>query len=50
MLPRYSTDPPVAFAAHKIDYLVVGGYAVRFHARLRFAKDMDLSVGPGGEP
>jgi hypothetical protein len=38
-------DLLAVFAAHKVDYLVVGGYAVGFHARPRFTKDMDLWVG-----
>jgi hypothetical protein len=38
-------DLLAAFAAHGVDYLVVGGYAVGFHARPRFTKDIDLWVG-----
>ena len=38
-------DLLAVFAAHKVDHLVVGGYAVGFHARPRFTKDMDLWVG-----
>ncbi len=38
-------DLLAAFAANKVDYLVVGGYAVGFHARPRFTKDIDLWVG-----
>ena len=38
-------DLLAVFAAHKVDYLVIGGYAVGFHARPRFTKDMDLWVG-----
>ncbi len=38
-------DLLVAFAAHDVDYLVVGGYAVGFHARPRFTNDIDLWVG-----
>lgn len=34
------------FAAHKVEYLVVGGYAVAFHGRPRFTKDIDLWVRP----
>jgi hypothetical protein len=37
------------FAAHDVDYLVVGGYAVGFHARPRFTKDIDLWIGPSPE-
>jgi hypothetical protein len=38
-------DLLAVFAAHSVDYLVVGGYAVGFHARPRFTKDIDLWVG-----
>jgi hypothetical protein len=38
-------DLLAVFAIHKVDYLVVGGYAVGFHARPRFTKDIDLWVG-----
>ena len=38
-------DLLAAFAAHEVDYLVVGGYAVGFHARPRFTKDINQSVG-----
>jgi hypothetical protein len=33
-----------AFHAHGIKYLIVGGYAVSFHAQPRAAKDIDLSI------
>ncbi len=33
-----------AFAAHGVKYLVVGGYAVIFHAQPRFTKDIDLLI------
>ena len=42
-------DLLAAFAAHEVDYLVVGGYAVGFHARPRFTKDIDLWVGRAPE-
>ncbi len=42
-------DLLAAFAAHNVDYLVVGGYAVGFHARPRFTKDIDLWVGHSPE-
>jgi hypothetical protein len=38
-------DLLAVFAAHEVEYLVVGGYAVGFHARPRFTKDIDLWVG-----
>ena len=33
-----------AFRAHGVKYLVVGGFAVIFHAQPRFTKDMDLFI------
>ena len=33
-----------AFHAHGVKYLVVGGYAVIFHAQPRFTKDIDLFI------
>jgi hypothetical protein len=33
-----------AFRAHGVKYLVVGGYAVIFHAQPRFTKDIDLFI------
>ena len=35
-----------AFHAHGVKYLIVGGYAVIFHAQPRFTKDMDFFVKP----
>ena len=37
------------FNAHKVEYLVVGGYALAFHAAPRFTGDIDLLVKPDGE-
>jgi len=34
-----------ALAAARAEYLVVGGYAVAFHGRPRFAKDLHLWIG-----
>jgi hypothetical protein len=31
------------FNAHGVKYLIVGGYAVSFHAQPRATKDLDLS-------
>src|SRR5438105_12265634 len=31
-----------AFHAHGVKYLIVGGFAVTFHAQPRFTRDMDL--------
>lgn len=33
--------------AHAVRYLIVGGYAVAFHARPRATKDIDVLVDPG---
>jgi predicted nucleotidyltransferase len=33
-----------AFNAHSVKYLVVGGYAVSFHAQPRTTKDIDLFI------
>ncbi|HET6628683.1 MAG TPA: DUF6036 family nucleotidyltransferase [Woeseiaceae bacterium] len=35
-----------AFNAHKVRYLIVGGYAVSFHAQPRATKDLDLLIDP----
>jgi hypothetical protein len=37
-------DLLAALAAEQVEYLVVGGYAVGFHTRPRFTKDIDLWV------
>ena len=33
-----------AFHAHGVKYLIVGGYAVVFHAQPRFTRDIDLFI------
>ena len=33
-----------AFHAHGVRYLIVGGYAVIFHAQPRFTKDLDIFI------
>jgi hypothetical protein len=38
-----------AFADAEVRYLLVGGYAVAFHARPRFTKDLDLWVEDSAE-
>ncbi len=38
-----------AFADAEVRYMVVGGYAVAFHAKPRFTKDLDLWVSPTAE-
>lgn len=35
--------------AHRVKYLVVGGYAVSLHAEPRATKDLDILVGPSAE-
>lgn len=45
-LPSDFKDILAEFAAHGVEYLVVGGYAVAFHGRPRFTKDIDLWVRP----
>jgi len=42
-------DILVAFATHKVEYVIVGGYAVAFHGQPRFTKDLDLWINPTGE-
>jgi predicted nucleotidyltransferase len=34
------------FASHKVQYALIGGYAVGIHAEPRFTKDLDLLVLP----
>jgi len=35
--------------AHEVRYCIVGSYAVAFHARPRYTKDMDILVEPSAE-
>src|ERR1700679_212830 len=37
------------FNAHGVKYLIVGGYAVSFHAQPRVTKDIDLLVKPDAD-
>lgn len=37
------------FNKHRVEYLVVGGYALAFHGAPRFTQDIDLFVHPTGE-
>jgi len=39
-------DLLAVFADAKVRYLLVGGYAVAFHSRPRFTKDLDIWLGP----
>jgi hypothetical protein len=34
------------FNQHKVEYLIVGGYALAFHGAPRFTRDIDLFVRP----
>jgi hypothetical protein len=34
------------FNVHRVDYLIVGGYALAFHGAPRFTGDLDIFVGP----
>ena len=38
-----------AFSSAEVRYLVVGGYAVTFHARPRYTKDLDVWIDPSPE-
>ena len=46
MLPKDLRELLLAFNAHAVDYLVVGGYAVGVHAEPRATKDLDVFVRP----
>ena len=37
------------FNAHKVDYIIVGGYALAFHGAPRFTGDIDLLVKADSE-
>ena len=37
------------FNAHRVDYLIVGGYALAFHGAPRFTGDLDVLVKPDPE-
>ena len=49
MINRDFRDLLAALSAHDVRYLIVGGYAVTFHARPRFTKDLDVWVEPTAE-
>lgn len=46
MINRDFRDLLAALSAHDARFLIVGGYAVTFHARPRFTKDLDIWVEP----
>ena len=35
-------------AKHRVEYMLVGGYAVAFHGYPRFTKDLDVFYGSAG--
>ena len=37
------------FNAHRVDYMIVGGYALAFHGAPRFTGDVDIFVKPDPE-
>jgi predicted nucleotidyltransferase len=46
MLPEDLKQLLLAFNAHGVEYLIVGGYAVGFYAEPRATKDLDLFIRP----
>lgn len=46
MTNRDFRDLLAALSAHDVRFLIVGGYAVTFHARPRFTKDLDIWIEP----
>lgn len=46
MTNRDFRDLLADFSAHDVRFLIVGGYAVTFHARPRFTKDLDIWIEP----
>ena len=44
MLPEDLRQPLLAFNAHGVEYLIVGGYAVGVYAEPRATKDLDLFI------
>jgi len=46
MLPNDLRELLLAFNAHGVEYLLVGGYAVGIHAEPRATKDLDIFVRP----
>jgi predicted nucleotidyltransferase len=39
-------DLLAAFEAEKVEYLLIGGYAVTLHSKPRHTKDVDIWIGP----
>lgn len=50
--PKESSEPDVfdsiiaAFNAHRVDFMVIGGWAVAYHGHVRLTEDLDLLVRP----
>ena len=38
-----------ALNAHRVRYVIIGGYAVSFHAEPRATKDLDILISPDAE-
>lgn len=49
MTNRDFRDLLAALSGRSVRFLIVGGYAVTFHARPRFTKDLDIWVDPTPE-
>ena len=45
-IPRDFKELLELLNSHKVEYLVVGGYALAFHGAPRFTGDIDLFVKP----
>ena len=46
MTNRDFRDLLAALSGRKVRFMIVGGYAVTFHARPRFTKDLDVWIEP----
>lgn len=45
-IPRIELDVIIALNEQHADYLIIGGYAVRFHGRHRAVNDLDILSSP----
>ena len=45
-LPRDFSELLASFAAHRVEFVIVGAYAVAFHGRPRMTGDLDVLVDP----
>ena len=48
-LPRDFSELLASFVEHRVEFIVVGAYAVAFHGRPRMTGDLDLFVAPTPE-